>query len=92
MMRAPRWARCGGVAALVSCALLAVAANSGASQPAATLDRVVIPNLGPGYAVTSQGPLDASQFASNAPDPSSAAGALSTLGNAISTLRPCRNR
>jgi hypothetical protein len=51
----------------------------------ASLDTVVIPNLGPGYAVTSQGPLDSSQFASNAPDPSAAAGALSTLGKSIST-------
>ena len=45
----------------------------------------MIPDLGPGYAVTSQGPLNASQFASNAPDPSAAAGALSTLGKTIST-------
>ncbi len=46
---------------------------------------MVIPALGPGYAVTSQGPLQASQFASDAPDPSAAAGALSTLGKTIST-------
>ncbi len=45
----------------------------------------MIPALGPGYAVTSQGPLQASQFASDAPDPSAAAGALSTLGKTIST-------
>ena len=45
----------------------------------------MIPNLAPGYTVTSQGPLDASQFASDAPDPSAAAGALSTLGGSIST-------
>jgi hypothetical protein len=67
------------------------AANSGAANSAAavpsppTLGRVVIPDLGPGYAVTSQGPLNASQFASNAPDPSAAAGALSTLGKTIAT-------
>ena len=46
---------------------------------------MVIPNLGLGYAVTSQGPLDPSRFASDAPDPSAAAGALSTLGKSIST-------
>ena len=46
---------------------------------------MVIPALGPGYAVTSQGPLQASQFASDAPDPSAAAGALSTLGKTITT-------
>ena len=61
------------------------AASSGATQSPPTLSRVVIPNLGPGYAVTSQGQLDASQFASNAPDPSAATGALSTLGKTIST-------
>ncbi len=56
-----------------------------APGPPPTLGTVVIPNLGPGYAVTSQGPLNASQFASDAPDPSAAAGALSTLGKTIST-------
>jgi hypothetical protein len=49
------------------------------------LAEVVIPDLGPGYTGTSQGPLDAQQFASNAPDPSAAAGALSTLGTSIAT-------
>ena len=46
---------------------------------------MVIPDLGPGYTVTSQGPLEPPQFASDAPDPSAAAGALSTLGRTIST-------
>jgi hypothetical protein len=54
------------------------------SPSATTLGTVVIPNLGLGYTVTSQGPLNASQFASDAPNPS-AAGALSTLGRTIST-------
>ncbi len=62
----------------------AVAAG-GAPAPAPSLSDVVIPDLGPGYAVSSQGPLDAAQFASNAPDPSAAAGALSTLAKSIST-------
>jgi hypothetical protein len=57
---------------------------AGAQSPLA-LGTIVIPNLGPGYAVTSQGPLQASQFASEAPNPSAAAGALSTLGKTIST-------
>jgi hypothetical protein len=61
----------------------AAAAAGKESQP--TLATIVIPDLGPGYAVTSQGPLQASQFASDAPDPSAAAGALSTLGKTIST-------
>jgi hypothetical protein len=60
-------------------------AAGGAATPAPALADVVIPALGPGYAVTSQGPLDSAQFASNAPDPSAAAGALSTLATSIST-------
>ena len=61
-------------------------ASSGAAQsPPPALGRVVIPDLGPGYAVSAQGPLDASQFASDAPDPSAAAGALASLGKTIST-------
>jgi hypothetical protein len=60
-------------------------AAAGAQEPPPTLGTIVIPNLGPGYAVTSQGPLQASQFASDAPNPSAAAGALSTLGKTIST-------
>ena len=62
----------------------AAAAAAGKESPP-TLGTIVIPNLGPGYAVTSQGPLQASQFASDAPDPSAAAGALATLGKTIST-------
>jgi hypothetical protein len=97
MTRARRRVRCAAAGFLASCALLlttlawtgitaaAGAANSGAAPSPPTLGRVVIPDLDPGYAVTSQGPLNASQFASNAPDPSAAAGALSTLGKTIST-------
>ena len=62
-----------------------VQASAAAKGSPPTLGTMVIPNLGPGYAVTSQGPLQASQFASDAPDPSAAAGALSTLGKTIST-------
>ena len=58
-----------------------IAPASGATSPGT----VVVPNLGPGYAVTSEGPLDPSQFASNAPNPAAAAGALSTLAKSIST-------
>jgi hypothetical protein len=72
--------------------LLALAGSPGSDGGSAaaadagdSLGDVVIPNLGLGYAVTSQGPLNASQFASNAPDPSAASGALSTLGKSIST-------
>jgi hypothetical protein len=101
MPRALRWARDGGLGftgcALLGVALggnggvagaaaaAAATAAAAADQPPPTLSTVVIPNLGPGYSVTSQGPLQASQFASEAPDPSAAAGALSTLGKTIST-------
>lgn len=98
MTRARLRVRCGAAGALASCALLlmalawtgttaaAVAPNSAAAAPSPpTLGKLVIPDLGPGYAVTSEGPLNASQFASNAPDPSAAAGALSTLSKTIST-------
>jgi hypothetical protein len=97
---APRWARrCGRSVALplaACCGLLVVVlvgtgvggeAAAAAKGSSPTLGTIVIPNLGPGYAVTSQGPLQASQFASDAPDPSAAAGALSTLGKTISTYQ-----
>ena len=90
-MRAPRWVRCGAAAALAWCALILMTGTVGAASSDAAqshppaLGRVVIPDLGPGYAVTSQGPLDASQFASDTPDPSAAAGALASLGTTIST-------
>lgn len=77
------WARS---AALAGCGILVLlvgpAAGAGAAAPLGT---VVIPNLGPGYAVTSQGALNPAQFASNAPDPSTAKAALSTLAESIST-------
>ena len=57
----------------------------GHAHPAPTLGTVVIPNVALAYTVTSQGPLNASQFASDAPNPSAAARALSTLGKSIST-------
>ena len=44
-----------------------------------SLATIVIPVLGAGYAVISQGPLDAGQFAASSPDPTAAAGALSRL-------------
>ena len=95
--RARRWARLGKAAALVGCALLVAVvaldgrASAGAADHAVragtppTLGTVVIPDPGPGYTVTAQGPLDASRFASDAPDPSAAAAALGTLGDSIST-------
>ncbi len=49
------------------------------------MSTVVIPNLGPGYAVTSEGSPDPSKFASDSPDPAAATGALATLAGTIST-------
>jgi hypothetical protein len=74
---------------LAGCALLLLVAGAagpaGATGSGGSLRSVVIPNLGPGYAVTSQGALNPSQFASNAPDPGAAEAALSTLAKSIST-------
>ena len=49
------------------------------------LDRIVLPAIGFGYTVTSQGPLDASRFPAGSPSASAAAGALHTLGSRIDT-------
>ena len=92
--RARRWARLGKVAAVVGCAFLVAVDCAGAAgaadhdghgSAAPTLGAVVIPTVAPGYTVTSQGPLDVSQFASVAPDPTAVARALSTLDASIST-------
>jgi hypothetical protein len=94
--RAPRWALIGKTAALVGCALLVAvvalegsasagaADHEGRGDAAPTLGTVVIATPALGYTVTMQGPLNASRFASDAPDPPAAARTLSTLGS-IST-------
>ena len=84
------WARSRATAAgaLAGCGILVVLVGSAAAAATAApapLGTVVIPNLGLGYSVTSQGPLNPAQFASNAPDPGAAAAALSTLAKTIST-------
>jgi hypothetical protein len=48
---------------------------------------VVLTAVGPGYAVTSEGPLDPTRFANNAPDPSAAANALFALGRTVDTYQ-----
>jgi len=76
---------------LAGCALLVLTATAAAGPAAAgtgsggSLGSVVIPNLVLGYAVASQGPLNPSQFASNAPDPSAEEAALATLAKSLST-------
>jgi hypothetical protein len=73
------------VVVVVWCALLVPPGLAAAASDAPVLSDIVIPNLGPGYSETSQGPLDPSRFASDSPDPSAAASALSTLATTIST-------
>jgi hypothetical protein len=63
----------------------AAVAGDAASSP--QLGTVVLPAVGPGYAVTSQGPLDAAGFAANSPDPAAATGALATLGRTVHTYQ-----
>ena len=55
-----------------------------AEQPPA-LSSLVIAEVGPGYAVSSQGPLVASQFASGFPDPAAASSALTALAKTVGT-------
>jgi hypothetical protein len=51
------------------------------------LRTIVLAELGFGYTVTSQGPLDPSQFSAGSPSAAAAAGALSTLGHTIETYQ-----
>jgi hypothetical protein len=91
---ARRWARLGGVVAVVGCVFLVVldggssagaADHAGRADAVPTLGAVVIHTVPPGYTVVSQGPLEVTRFASDAPDPTAAARALSTLGGSVST-------
>ncbi len=61
--------------------------STSTTAPQSALATVVLSELGPGYAVTSEGPLDAGSFASSAPDPSAASGALASLGTSIATYQ-----
>ncbi|MGO9856222.1 MAG: hypothetical protein ACLPYY_14405 [Acidimicrobiales bacterium] len=75
--------------ALTLCGLLLPAGiavgAAAAARAAPSLATVVIANPGPGYTVTSEGPLNRSRFASRLPDPVAAAGAFATLARTIST-------
>ena len=85
----------GGLIALVSLVTIgapaAQAAGSGTSTSARTgaseLGAIVLPAVGPGYAVTAQGPLDPASFAADSPDPTAATGALATLGRTVDTYQ-----
>jgi hypothetical protein len=62
------------------------AAAASVHRPPA-LGSIVLAEIGFGYAVSSQGPLDASQFPAGSPSASAAAGALSALGHTIETYQ-----
>jgi hypothetical protein len=82
-----------GLAAAVVCVTFGAptaplqATAGAAASPRPELGSVVLPAVGPGYTVTSQGPLDPTRFANNAPDPSAAADALFTLGRNVDTYQ-----
>jgi hypothetical protein len=59
-----------------------------AAEAQRPLSRVVLPSLGPGYSLLSQGPLNATNFTTSAPNPTAAATALGQLSasKAISTF------
>jgi hypothetical protein len=67
--------------------LLLGASNAGAAATLPPLSAVVVANVGPGYGVVSQGPVDPNQFVSSSPDPAAAAGALKSLAGSIDTYQ-----
>ena len=71
----------------VGAALLLPAAPAAPSPPPRELQGIVLPAIGPGYGITSQGPLDPVSFASNSPDPTAASHALAALGPAVATYQ-----
>jgi hypothetical protein len=77
---APARARSRAAGAVAGCGLVVLLLVG-----AGSLDTLVTPDLGPGFAVTSQGPLSAALFAANAPDRAAATGALSMPVTSIST-------
>ncbi len=91
--RARRWARSGLAGVLAGCGLLLLVGGTGTplvaagavTRSAESLGTLVIPDLGLGYAVSSQGPLDPAPFAANSPDPAAAEAALTTLAASSTT-------
>jgi hypothetical protein len=75
------------VSSCLSALAPAVPASAAPSRGTPSLATVVLPALGPGYAVVGQGPLDPATFAANAPDPNAAARALGTLSSSIATYQ-----
>ena len=74
--------------ALLGAQTAAFADSAGAASDEAAagprpLHALVLEAVGPGYAVTSEGPLDPATFAANSPDPAGASQALATLGQTV---------
>jgi hypothetical protein len=67
--------------------LLVGAGTTAAAARAPSVASLIIANVGPGYTVTSQGPLNPGQIASSSPDPSAAAGAFNALSGSITTYQ-----
>jgi hypothetical protein len=76
-------------AALVVLAPPAASASEGpaGTHGAPSLGTLVLPAIGPGYVVLSQGPVDPSTFASSAPDPSAVSSALANLSGSVTSYQ-----
>ena len=61
-------------------------AAAAGTEDSSSLGALVLPAVGPGYAVLSQGPIDPATFASSAPDPAAVSSALSTLSGTVQQL------
>jgi hypothetical protein len=79
------------VVAVTIAVVLSVPAGTGGEAASVhrppDLGTVVLAEIGFGYTVSSQGPLDASTFPTGSPSAAEAAGALSTLGNSIESYQ-----
>ncbi len=75
------------VSALVLLAPFGAMAAAAGTKDSSSLGALVLPAVGPGYAVLSQGPIDPATFASGAPDPAAVSSALSTLSGTVSSYQ-----
>jgi hypothetical protein len=73
--------------ALVLLAPLGTRAGGVSPGGGSSLGALVLPAVGPGYVVLSQGPIDPGTFASSAPDPSAVSSALSNLSGRVSSYQ-----
>ncbi len=71
-----------GLAALALTSFIASPMSAAGAATTPPVAHAVITNVGPGYSVTTQGPLGSGQIASSAPDPTAAASALTQLSHA----------